>query len=108
MHEFSTGRKFVRYRVNRALVSRGSSAGWETVTQSRVVGIPSLSNWELEFCSLSSWEFFPAILKNRHAMRTCCNAATYTALYSVIVYTPVSYSNGWTGSSMQWRLMRAN
>ena len=21
---------------------------------------------------------------------------------------PVSYSNGWTGSSMRWRLMRAN
>ena len=21
---------------------------------------------------------------------------------------PVSYSNGWTGSSMKWRLMRAN
>ena len=21
---------------------------------------------------------------------------------------PVSYSNGWTGSSMEWRLMRAN
>ena len=24
------------------------------------------------------------------------------------VNRPVSYSNGWTGSSMKWRLMRAN
>ena len=24
------------------------------------------------------------------------------------IYRPVSYSNGWTGSSMNWRLMRAN
>ena len=25
-----------------------------------------------------------------------------------MVNRPVSYSNGWTGSSMKWRLMRAN
>ena len=29
-------------------------------------------------------------------------------LSSVNINRPVSYSNGWTGSSMRWRLMRAN
>ena len=29
-------------------------------------------------------------------------------LVSYLDNRPVSYSSGWTGSSMEWRLMRAN
>ena len=28
--------------------------------------------------------------------------------FTTVINRPVSYSNGWTGSSMKWRLMLAN